>query len=200
MNANDIRWEDYYQRVAGREPRPLLIDVVNRFASEPTDDARHAIDLGSGDGTETAYLLAHGWHVLAVDVTAAAFDLLRAKTPTEAQARLQTQVAKFEDVTLAPSDLIYSGYSLPFCHPTHFDSFWEKIVQDVKPGGRFAGQLFGVNDTWATSPDMTFLTEPQARARFTGFELEYFHEEDADGFAASGPKHWHVFHVIARKR
>jgi hypothetical protein len=30
-------------------------------------------------------------------------------------------------------------------------------------------------------------------------EIEYFHEEDADGQATSGPKHKHIFTVIARK-
>ena len=43
------------------------------------------------------------------------------------------------------------------------------------------------------------LTEAQARARFGSFNIESFHEMDEDGTAASGPKHWHVFTVIARK-
>jgi hypothetical protein len=46
---------------------------------------------------------------------------------------------------------------------------------------------------------MTFHTEAQVRSMIAAFETEYFHEEDADGQAASGPKHWHVFTVIVRK-
>ena len=46
---------------------------------------------------------------------------------------------------------------------------------------------------------MNFHTEAQVRAMIERLETEYFHEQDEDGQAASGPKHWHVFTVIARK-
>ena len=46
---------------------------------------------------------------------------------------------------------------------------------------------------------MTFHTEDAARALFDGFEVESFVEEDEDGESFDGPKHWHVFHVIARR-
>jgi tellurite methyltransferase len=200
MDKNDIQWETYYQKISGRQPRQLVIDVLERFGTRPSTSPRHAIDLGSGDGTETAYLLAHGWHVLAVDSEPSAFTYLKDKIPAEAQDRLQTQVAKFEEVVLAPADLIHASFSLPFCHPQRFSELWNKIMQNLNPGGRFAGQLFGVNDTWGTNADMTFFTREQALALFTGFEVESFHEEDEDGQSTSGPKHWHIFHVIAQKR
>ncbi len=54
---------------------------------------------------------------------------------------------------------------------------------------------------------MTFHTEAQVREAFAAFAVEFFHERDEDGeqsagpkAAANGPKHWHVFTVIARKR
>lgn len=193
-------WTTFYANVSGRHPRPLLLDVVARAGRVPDGVTRTAIDLGCGDGTETAVLLTHGWHVLAIDSEPAAFEHLHAKIPPAAQARLSTQVAAFETVTLTLADLIYAGYSLPFCAPQAFPALWTTIVQNIVPGGRFAGQLFGVNDTWATNPAMTFLTAAQARALFDGFDLEHFEEEDADGNSTGGPKHWHAFHIIARKR
>jgi hypothetical protein len=36
------------------------------------------------------------------------------------------------------------------------------------------------------------------RALFDGLTIEHWDCEDAPGQAFSGPKHWHVFHVIAR--
>lgn len=199
MNQDAFQWEVYYEKMSGREPRPLTRDVVARFAQEPSEHPRHAIDLGCGEGTETAYLLAKGWQVLAIDKEPAAFEHLRTKIPAEAQDRLQTQVASFETAVLSPADLIHASYSVPFCHPHHFDALWSQIVQNINPGGRFVGQLFGVNDTWASRTDMTFFTAEQTRALFTGFEIEHFHEEDTDGQSTIGPKHWHVFDVIARK-
>jgi hypothetical protein len=136
---------------------------------------------------------------LKADGEPAAIKRLMEKVPRENQIRLQTQVAKFKDVVLSPTELIHASLSIPFCEPEHFDALWEKIVDAVKPGGRFAGQFFGVRDSWAVNTDMTFHTEDQVRALLENFEIESFHEMDEDGNAVSGPKHWHVFTVIARK-
>lgn len=196
MADENFSWDDYYQKIQGRKPRKLLLDALEKF---PAQASLHAIDLGCGDGTETVVLLSRGWNVLAVDGEPAAIKRLMEKVPQEGQVRLQTQVAKFESVTLPASDLIHASLSLPFCHPDRFSTLWEKIRDAVKSGGRFAGQFFGVRDSWANEKDMTFHTEEQVRALLEDFETESFHEMDEDGTATSGPKHWHVFTVIARK-
>jgi tellurite methyltransferase len=196
MSDENLRWDDYYKKIQGRAPRQLLLDALEQY---PAGEALHAIDLGCGDGTETTVLLSRGWHVLAVDGAETGIQRLLDKVPQDAQVRLQTHVARFEDVTLPPADLIHASYSIPFCHPHHFPALWGKITNSINPGGRFAGQFFGVRDSWANEPDMTFHTEEQVRAMLDGLEIEYFHEQDEDGEAASGPKHWHVFTVIVRK-
>lgn len=194
MTLEEVNWDEYYKKIQGRAPRQLLLDALEKFQTP-----LHAVDLGCGDGTETALLLSRGWNVLAVDGESAGIKRLMEKVPQGAQVRLQTQIAKFEEVTLPPTDLIHASYSIPFCHPNHFPALWEKISTALNPGGRFAGQFFGVHDSWADSKDMTFHTEEQVRAMIQDFETEYFHEQDEDGQAASGPKHWHVFTVIVRK-
>jgi len=197
MSDEETNWEEYYEKIQGRKPRQLLLDVLEKY---PMGESLHAIDLGCGDGTETAWLLSRGWSVLAVDGTHAAIKRLMGKVPQDVQVRLQTQVAKFEDVTLPQTDLIHASLSIPFCHPSQFPALWEKITNALNPGGRFAGQFFGVNDSWADESDMTFHTEEQVHTMLGKFEIEYFHEPDEDGEATSGPKHWHVFTVIARKK
>lgn len=196
MTLEEVNWDEYYKKIQGRAPRQLLLDALEKF---PSGESLQAIDLGSGDGTESVVLLSRGWNVLAVDGESAGIKRLMEKVPKGAQVRLQTQVAKFEEVTLSLADLIHASYSIPFCHPNHFSELWEKIANALNPGGRFAGQFFGVHDSWADSKDMTFHTEEQVRTMLEGREIEYFHEQDEDGQAASGPKHWHVFTVIARK-
>ena len=197
MADENYNWDDYYQKIHGRAPRQLLLDVLEKY---PADSTLHAVDLGCGDGTETALLLSRGWHVLAVDGSDAGIIRLLDKVPKDSQARLQTLVAKFEEVTLPSADLIHASYSIPFCHPGQFPTLWGRIKNAIKPGGRFAGQFFGVRDSWANDKSMTFHTEAQVRAMLDGLIVEYFHEQDEDGEAASGPKHWHVFTVIARKQ
>ena len=199
MADDQTSWDEFYKKIEGREPRPLLMDVLDAFARETSPGSRLAIDLGCGDGTETIALLAHDWNVLAIDGESAAIKRLLDKLPANRHPHLETWVARFEEITLPPADLIHASFSLPFCQPEYFDALWERIVSAIKPNGRFAGQFFGVNDSWAREPEMTTHTEEQVRAMFEKFEVESFVETDEDGQAVSGPKHWHLFTVIAKK-
>ena len=70
----------------------------------------------------------------------------------------------------------------------------------LRPGGRFCGQLFGPRDEWAPAADMTFLTREQVEQLLDGWEIERLDELEQDGHTAVGkPKHWHLFHVVARR-
>ena len=170
-----------------------MLGALDRFA-----DPGFGVDLGCGQGRDTFAMLERGWRVLAIDAEPEAVERLRAHARGEP--RLETQVASFVDADWPPADLVNAGYALPFCPPEQFDAVWQRIVASVKPGGRFSGQLFGDRDEWAADPALTFHTRDQALALLDGFELERFDEEDADGKTAlDEPKHWHVFHVIARR-
>ncbi len=57
-------WVAYYKVLEGRPPRPLLLEALERWPAAATDDARNAIDLGCGDGTDTLALLQHGYRWL----------------------------------------------------------------------------------------------------------------------------------------
>ena len=183
-----------------RQPRALLTEALARFDRPPTSaDARRAIDLGCGDGTETLALLQHGWTVLAIDSEPAAIARVRSKVPAEYESRLETRVASFGGLDLPPADLVYAGFSLPFCPPAAFDRLWSNIAASLRPGARFAGQLFGNRDSWFGSPGMTFHTSEQvAGLLIHAFEVESLQEDENDRPAFSGPKHWHVFHILAR--
>lgn len=196
----DTNWNNFYGQIQGRLPRPALLDALALFEKEPIPaQPRFAIDLGSGDGVECVVLLERGWRVLAVDADPAAAKWLEEKVSAEHRSQLEIQTARFEEAALPSADLIHSSFSMPFCPPEHFPAFWQRVTHAIKPGGRFAGQFFGVRDEWAGEPGMTFLTEEQVRALFTDFEIETFHEKDRQGKSARGLKHWHVFTVIAKK-
>src|SRR5688572_21673835 len=113
MSQDDTVWTEYSQQIMGRAPRPLLLDLL--AYSPETSTQRTAIDLGCGDGTESALLLEHGWHVLAVDGQAAAIEHLLEKVSAENKSRLETKVATFREVLLPVVDLVHASFSLPFC-------------------------------------------------------------------------------------
>jgi trans-aconitate methyltransferase len=178
----------------------LFFKAIERCGSPGLGQELHAIDLGYGDGTETLHLLQQGWSVLAIDAEQSACDLLLTRTPKDLLPRLKMKISCFEEVDLPPADLVYAGFSLPFCRPQHFPMIWEKITASLKPSGRFAGDFFGIKDSWSKREDMTFLTQAHIERMFLDLEVELIEERDEDGQAASGPKHWHVFSVIAKKR
>lgn len=199
--ASGIEWEEYYRATEGRPARPLFVDAIPFLPTGRADDATLvAIDLGCGDGTETLALLARGWTVIAVDSAPEAIARLRASVPPEDSSRLSTFVAPFHQLELPDADFVYAGLSLPFCEPREFDEVWRRISTSIRPLGVFAGHFFGPHDTWAGTPGMTFQSRVEVEALLGDFDVHLLQEQDEDGAAVSGPKHWHVFHVIASMR
>lgn len=119
--------------------------------------------------------------------------------PSEHHSRLTTRVAQFIEIDLPAADFVYAGLSLPFCDPGDFDVVWRRIESAIRPGGLFAGHLFGPNDSWYGTPDMTFHTRARVDELCDGFVDVIVTEQDEDGHSTAGPKHWNVFSVIARK-
>jgi tellurite methyltransferase len=135
----------------------------------------------------------------AFDAEDDAIRRLRARLTDDMVARSTTVVSPMEAIDLPPTDLVFASFSLPFCPREAFPDLWARIRASLRPAGRFAGELFGDRDTWASDPAMTFQDERAARALFDGLEVASFVEEDEDGESFEGPKHWHVFHVIAKR-
>jgi SAM-dependent methyltransferase len=186
-------WHAYYE-AAGEDPRSTLVAAADSFA-EPG----RAVDLGCGTGRDTFELLRRGWSVLAVDGQQEAIDRLLAAAP--AGASLEARVARLEDATWPECDLVNSSYALPFVPPQAFAAVWARIVDSLRAGGRFSGQLFGERDEWRTDPRLTFQTRADVARLFAPFDLEQLDEVEDDGKTATGAaKHWHLFHIVARKR
>ena len=208
------RWTTYYDAV-GEEPRETLLialDHHERAAGAPAAEPL-AVDLGCGTGRDTAELLRRGWRVLAIDAEPAGIDRLLQQVAEhdDVGRRFETQVARIEDATWPVAELVNASYALPFCPPESFPLVWERIVTSLAPGGRFCGQLFGDRDEWA-SPDesfgkewgsplgMSFHSREDVLALLRDLDVEHLDEVDADGTTAVGDtKHWHLFHVVARK-
>lgn len=59
--------------------------------------------------------------------------------------------------------------------------------------------MFGKHDEWSTDKGMNFHAKQEVLSLLEPFDVEFFKEVDDDGKTAYGtPKHWHVFHVVAR--
>src|SRR5215211_1849929 len=109
-------WVGYYDDQGDREPRETLRDALDRFEREGGTGT--AIDLGAGQGIETAELLRRGWQVVAVDAEPDGIRRLRDRAGDDA--RLTTLVSPMQDAELPAADLVHASFSLPFCPPEAF--------------------------------------------------------------------------------
>ncbi len=197
----DDRWVRYYDAVAGRPPRDTLLRALSAIEAEggPGPNAL-ALDLGAGEGRDTVELLRRGYRVIAIDVEPRAFERLRARADLVRPEALETIIGRFEDIDLPEADLINASFSLPFCRAERFAAFWPRLFAALKPGARFAGHLLGKRDDWAHDPDVTALDTEAVNGLLAGLSVEYLWEEETDSATATGtPKHWHLFHVVAKK-
>ena len=193
----DSDWRDYYERTAGRPPRRTLLVALDGFGE---GSGRNAVDLGCGNGRDTVELLRRGWRVLAIDAEPAAIEGLRARPDLPKDAMLETRCARFEDTDWPMVDLVNASFALPLCKPTRFAELWARIERSLKPGGRFAGQLFGPRDAWRGEKDITFHQRTEIDRLLAGFAVELIEEEETDTATPYGkPKHWHLFHIVAHK-
>jgi tellurite methyltransferase len=192
-------WVGYYDEQGEREPRDLLLQVLASFDREGRTGS--AVDLGCGQGIDTAEMLRRGWEVVAIDATQEGIRRLQRRIPEDHASRLRTVVTPMQDVEIPSADLVHASFSLPYCPPELFPRLWSDLRAAIRPDGRFAGELFGDRDTWAaTERDMAFFDIGSARDLFDGMEIESFEEEESEDEGWGDEiKHWHVFHVIARR-
>ena len=194
-------WAAYYQKTRNCPPRPTAIFALDRFDAEAGNATRLVVDLGAGGGRDAIAFLQRGWQVIAIDGDAAAADALWARRDIPDNTLLKTQTVRFEDARWPRCNLVNASFALPLCAPDQFDTVWERIMMSLLPGGRFAGQFYGERDSWAGRSGMTFQARSDIERLFSGFEIEYFEEEEDDSETPRGEtKHWHVFHVVARLR
>ena len=196
-------WSRYYDAAKDGAPRETLLLALDLFEAEglTTGAERRAVDLGCGEGRDTAELLRRGWRVLAIDAEREAVERLRARTDldSDAAARLEARISSFEEAEWGRADLVNSSFALPFCPPDRFPALWERIPSSLRRGGRFSGQLFGDRDGWAQDPALSFHRRAAVERMLQAFQVERFDEIEENGKTALGEPHWHVFHIVARK-
>jgi len=196
-SGTDETWRDYYRRTGFRPPRPTLLRALDGF---PPDFTGFAVDLGCGNGRDTVELLRRGWQVLALDAQAAAIEELRDRAGLPHPERLEARVDRFETARWPAADLVNSSFALPLCPPDAFPEVWRRIVDSLRPGGRFAGQLYGDRDEWAADKTITHHDRAAVDRLLAPFAVEWLEEEESDAAIRNGRiKHWHIWHVVARK-
>jgi SAM-dependent methyltransferase len=192
-------WSDYYKTTLNKEPNTTVVYAVKQFREQTN---KTALDIGSGTGCDSIYLLENGFHVKALDQDINANEILKNKLKNMYKDKVSFEHTSIQNYAIGVNtyDLINASFSLPFCNKVDFTKTWKCIYQGLKKNGIFSGQLFGVNDDWSTISDMSFVTNEEVDDLLIGYNPEYYIEIDEDGKIADGSvKHWHLFNLVLRK-
>ncbi len=208
QGTTDSHWPDYYAVTVDRPAWGTTVDAAERFAADDEArppaagaSARVAVDLGCGAGRDTRELLRRGWRVLAVDRETVAIEAVTAATPEADRGRLEGVVAELATFELPPCDLVIASVSLQLLSAADYAAVFERITAALRPGGRFAGLLYGDRDEAASDPDCTCPSPDAIRGYLAAFEVESWLEREEDGHMALGdPHHIHLIEVVARLR
>ncbi len=193
------RWQRYWKVTEGRPPRPTLLFALDRFAAEGRQGIE-VVDLGCGTGRDSLEILRRGHRLLAVDREPEALARLRERVPPELAANLRTAVADLEDWRVPPADLVNASFVLHALSREAFMRLWRNIVAALRPGGRFAGHLLGPKDSWAVNGRSWGLERAELDRLLSGLVVEKLEEEEDDSVTPRGEaKHWHIWHIVARR-
>lgn len=193
-------WRAYYRATQGRPPRPTLLRALDGFAAERQGPGLLAVDVGCGTGRDALVLLRAGWRVWALDAEAAALAELKQRAAAEALPGLEAVQGRLEDTAVPNCHLLNASFVLFACPPRLFAAAWERLLGGLLPGGRFAGQFLGPADSWAAKRETTILDRVALERVLASLEIEHLEEEEADARTPRGEsKHWHIWHVNARR-
>ncbi len=190
--ANEERWKRFIAATTGQPAWPELVRAAALF-ERPGD----ALDVGACAGRDTIHLLSRGWHVTAVDSSPSAVEALR-RIPAES---LTVVTATAQDFVPSTYDLVNAQFSLPFIRRSHLDAAVARLRDSVRPGASCARRssdsaTSGINP----EPSSRSAVVRTSRGSSQGWETIELDEAEEDGKTADGsPKHWHVFHVTARR-
>jgi len=161
-------WDQHYADPAHADSpaHPLLIQVAEMLPPG------RALDLACGSGRHALYLARLGWHVTAVDSSAAAIGVLRARA-AGLPVHLHRADLERGEFAIAPgayhlvSDFFYLQRNL-----------FPQIREGVHPGGVFAGAIHLSDGARALRPhNPDFRLQPgELRGLFDGWKVLFYSE------------------------
>ncbi len=161
MTKTEFNWTEYYNNHRNSKPTSTLLKGLKYFNDRKLSLRKKSIDIGCGQGTDVAELLREGWDVLAVDKESEAEEIIIDRFSKFHGKELITQVQKMENIVIPQITLLNASFSLPFCNPNKFSDLWAEITTKLSIGGIFCGQLFGLEDSWASNKNMFLRLQPK---------------------------------------
>jgi SAM-dependent methyltransferase len=141
-------WNQRYAR-ANRVIFPQNDAWLDRWRPLLATNPGQALDIGCGDGFDTEILLAWGFSVTAVDVSAKAIALSQKRNPAATHLVLDVQNIGQVD---GDFDLIVAGLSLHYFSREETESIFDAIYRLLVPGGFFVFRVNAFDDAPPSAP------------------------------------------------
>ncbi len=192
-------WSEYFAASLQKPLHPMFATLEPHLGAPG-----YALDLGCGVGHGALHLARKGWRVDALDASPEALEILTRRLNTPENAALEVNLAMQDMLEFrSPAnryDLIVAVFSLHFVPSDSFQALWDELVGWLRPGGLLMGQLLGSRDDWRALGHPVHTLE-DVRRLLAPFDTLFIEEVERDGATiADTPKHWHVFHFVARKK
>jgi len=169
-----------------------------RRAFKLLNKAESALDVGAGSLRNTKFLLEKGLDVTALDLDPIILEAAAAVNNERLTASV-ADITKFEYSN--KYDLVLSINVLSFLTKGALLELLPKLKNSLAQDGILCVTLFGVSDEWAHKENMSFFDCDEAKALFDDMNLVVFIEEESEGtLIQGGPKHWHLFRIIAKNK
>lgn len=145
FNDTKAFWEEEIVRGNLRWPTDSVIRFVKRYYQEPSKT--RILDFGCGGGRNTIALAMDGYHMVAMDYTSSAMDLVKEKnTDNYAIELVQNQGI---DISLMPEsvDGIIADGSMFYNDENDTIELMKNLLKTLKSGGRFWADWRSVEDS-----------------------------------------------------
>jgi SAM-dependent methyltransferase len=111
-----------------------LLDVRRRFIEPYLVPGGTVVEIGSGGGRWTQYLLAAG-HLIVVEYNPESFDYLRARFPGLAFTPYRTSGYEMRGVASASTDFVFTFDVFVHVEPDGIQAYLHEIERVLRPGG-----------------------------------------------------------------
>lgn len=200
INQDELKpkenWRKHFEsRKNNNEPSPLLMKAVSFLGDKLNFEA---LDIGSGNGIDAAYLVNKGYRVTAIDNSPIVGEYIKDLSEKLFFVNMSVEKYNFPNNRFG---LVNAQWSLPYVVKGEFERVFKDVVRSLIDGGVFVGQFFGNKDDLIFSaPDMTFLSRLKVERVLSSLEVVELKEEEYEGkVGVTETRHTHVFQIIARK-
>lgn len=165
----------------------------------PAADRGWVLEAGCGLGHGAEWLLDRGHRVEALDPHPQAIQDARKRLARFPEQQYRIRQVALENASFGHYSAIVGVFSFFFVPPDKLQQTWLKLTEALEVGGILAGQLLGPEDDWANA--LAIVDGEDLRSWLSPFEVIVHDEVNADGKTITDEsKHWHIHHLILRKR